>query len=63
MKELAKELSETVNEYIAKGLTTEEVCGCLDVLSFRVKHSSLVPAEAESGGGGSPVSLKFDEEE
>ena len=55
MKELAKELSETVNEYVAKGLTTEEVCGCLDVLSFRVKYASIIPDEAESGG--SPISL------
>jgi hypothetical protein len=54
MKDLAIELTETVNEYIAKGLTTEEVCGCLDVVSFRVKYASTVPAEAESGG--SPVS-------
>jgi len=54
MKELAKELTETVNEYIAKGLTTEEVCGCLDVVSFRVKQASIIPTEAESGG--SPVS-------
>ena len=55
MKDLAKELTETVNEYIAKGLTTEEICGCLEVVKFRVMQASILPAEAESGGG-SPVS-------
>jgi len=64
MKELTAEISKIANEYIAKGLTAEEVCGCLAGVSFRVMQASLftVPAEAESGGG-SPVQKVFDSSE
>ena len=57
LSNLASEVSLVVNKYIDNGkLTTEEVCGVLDVVSFRVKQVSYIPAEAESGGG-SPVSI------
>jgi len=56
MNNLAVEVTNIVNKYIDdKGLTTEQVCGVLDVVSYKVKQASYVPAEAESGGG-SPVS-------
>ena len=57
MNNLAVEVTNIVNKYIDdKGLTTEQVCGVLDVVSFRVKQASYTtePTEAESGGG-SPV--------
>ena len=50
MNNLSKEITDIVNEYINKGLTTEEVCGVLDVVSFRVKQASYMFYEAESGG-------------
>ena len=59
LSNLASEVSFVVNKYIDNGkLTTEEVCGVLDVVSFRVKQVSYIPAEAESGGG-SPVQKIF----
>jgi len=59
MDNLATDVTNIINEYIAKGMTTEQVCGVLDVVSFRVKQNSYTaePTKAESGGGGSPVSL------
>ena len=60
MKDLATAISNAVNDGIARGLSTEQICGDLDVASFRVKQAS-VPAEAASGGelkstkDGSPV--------
>jgi len=60
MKELTAEITKIVNEHSPR-LTAEEICGCLGGVSFRVMQASIVPVEAESGGGGSPVSL--DEEE
>lgn len=57
MDNLAVEVTNIVNKYIDnKGLTTEQVCGVLDVVSFRVKQASYVPAETEPGG--SPVKLE-----
>jgi len=50
MNNLSKEITDIVNEYINKGLTTEEVCGVLDVVSFRVKQASYILPESESGG-------------
>ena len=51
---LAVEVTNIVNKYIDdKGLTTEQVCGVLDVVSFRVKQASY-NIEANPGGG-SPV--------
>lgn len=58
MKNLATEVTNIVNKYIDEhGMSTEMVCGVLDVVSFRVKQASCIteePAEAKSGG--SPVS-------
>jgi hypothetical protein len=63
MNNLAVEVTNIVNKYIdEKGLTTEQVCGVLDVVSFKVKQASFfVEDEPESGclampSTGSPVS-------
>lgn len=57
MNNLAIEVTNIVNKYIdEKELTTEQVCGVLDVVSYKVKQASYEPAEAK--GGGSPVSLE-----
>ena len=67
MKDLATAISNAVNDGIARGLSTEQICGDLDVASFRVKQASIVPAEAASGGelksteDGSPVPEKLEE--
>ena len=55
MRNLAITVSDMVNDYIAKGMTTEEVCGVLDVASFRVKQASTFLPETELVGGGSPI--------
>ena len=66
MKDLANTICNAVNDGIARGLNTEQVCGVLDVASFRVKQAS-VPAEAASGGelkstkDGSPVPENLEE--
>lgn len=60
MKEFAAELSNLVNKYIEKGLTAEEICGCLAGAGFRVMQAAGF-AEAESGGGDSPVQKVFGE--
>ena len=58
MNNLAVEVTNIVNKYIDEfGMSTELVCGVLDVVSFRVKQASILP-ETESVGGGSPVSVK-----
>lgn len=55
MNGLAADVTNIVNKYIDEdGLTTEQVCGVLDVVSFKVKQASYEPAEANSGG--SPIS-------
>jgi len=61
MNNLAVEVTNIVNKYIDEfGMSTEMVCGVLDVVSYKVKQASYIvdePAEAESGGGESPVSF------
>ena len=58
MRNLAISVSDIVNDYIARGMTTEEVCGVLDVASFRVKQASTLPEAETVLGGGSPVHIK-----
>ena len=57
MRNLAIAVSDIVNDYIARGVTTEEICGILDVASFRVKQASEIRdvPETDSVGGGSPI--------
>ena len=57
MRNLAIAVSDIVNDYIAKGMTTEEVCGVLCVRNFLVMQSSEIRdvPETDSVGGGSPI--------
>ena len=57
MSNLAISVSDIVNDYIARGMAAEEVCGALAGVSFRVMQASTLP-ETDSVGGGSPVSVK-----
>jgi len=58
MNNLATEVTNIVIKYIDEhGMSTEMVCGVLDIVSYKVKEASYNVTEAESGGE-SPVSLE-----
>lgn len=58
MSNLSIAVSDMVNDYIAKGMTTEEVFGVLGMAAFRVAQASSNVVETEPVGGGSPVSFR-----